>query len=142
MFAQLRMLNRCAFAGIALPRQPAFVVDQGELAGCGVAPAPEDQIEVVIARPMGEAAHQQSMVAVGQKPCGEGLRRGFAGGHHPAARPVYVDFTQSANELLRLRCGLENGALTNAGSGQARVLLRLDDGGEYVHTGRLFIPGI
>jgi len=38
--------------------------------------------------------------------------------------------------------GLENGALTNAGSGEARVLLRLDDGGEYVHTGRLFIPGI
>jgi hypothetical protein len=29
-----------------------------------------------------------------------------------------VDFTQSANELLRLRRGLENGALTNAGSGR------------------------
>ncbi|MBB6014704.1 RND family efflux transporter MFP subunit [Aquamicrobium lusatiense] len=51
--------------------------------------------------------------------------------------PVYVDFTQSANELLRLRRGLENGALTNARSGEARVLLRLDDGGEYAHAGRL-----
>ncbi len=70
---------------MALPRQPAFAVDQGGPAGCGVAPAPEDQIEVVIARAMGEAAHQQSVVAGGQKPCGEGLRRGFAGGLHLVA---------------------------------------------------------
>jgi membrane fusion protein (multidrug efflux system) len=44
--------------------------------------------------------------------------------------PVYADFTQSANELLRLRRALENGAVTNAEPGEARVLLRLDDGSE------------
>jgi membrane fusion protein (multidrug efflux system) len=51
--------------------------------------------------------------------------------------PVYADFTQSANELLRLRRALENGAVTNAEPGEARVLLRLDDGSEYAHAGRL-----
>jgi len=51
--------------------------------------------------------------------------------------PVYADFTQSANELLRLRRALENGAVTNAAPGEARVLLRMDDGSEYAHAGRL-----
>lgn len=51
--------------------------------------------------------------------------------------PVYADFTQSANELLRLRRALENGALTNAEAGAARVMLRLDDGSEYAHPGKL-----
>ncbi|PSJ57098.1 efflux RND transporter periplasmic adaptor subunit [Pseudaminobacter soli (ex Li et al. 2025)] len=51
--------------------------------------------------------------------------------------PVYADFTQSANELLQLRRALENGALTNAGAGAARVMLRLDDGSEYKHPGKL-----
>lgn len=51
--------------------------------------------------------------------------------------PVYADFTQSANELLRLRRALENGAVTSAGPAEARVLLRMDDGGEYAHAGRL-----
>ncbi|GAA2886486.1 membrane fusion protein (multidrug efflux system) [Aminobacter niigataensis] len=51
--------------------------------------------------------------------------------------PVYADFTQSANELLRLRRALENGALTNAEEGAARVMLRLDDGSEYAHPGKL-----
>ncbi len=51
--------------------------------------------------------------------------------------PVYADFTQSANELLRLRRALENGAVTNAEPGEARVQLRLDDGSEYAHAGRL-----
>ena len=50
--------------------------------------------------------------------------------------PVYADFTQSANELLRLRRALENGALT-AEAGAARVMLRLDDGSEYAHPGKL-----
>lgn len=51
--------------------------------------------------------------------------------------PVYADFTQSANELLRLRRAFEDGALTNDASNEARVLLRLDDGSEYAHPGRL-----
>jgi membrane fusion protein (multidrug efflux system) len=49
--------------------------------------------------------------------------------------PVYADFTQSANELLRLRRALEAGALT--GSKEAHVQLQLDDGSEYAHAGRL-----
>lgn len=51
--------------------------------------------------------------------------------------PVYADFTQSANELLRLRRALENGALTSAEEGAAGVMLRLDDGSEYAHPGKL-----
>lgn len=51
--------------------------------------------------------------------------------------PVYADFTQSSNELLRLRRALENGALTNDEAGAARVRLRLDDGSEYAHPGKL-----
>lgn len=51
--------------------------------------------------------------------------------------PVYADFTQSANELLRLRRALENGAVTNAEAGAARVMLRLDDGSKYAHPGKL-----
>ncbi|GAA4123505.1 efflux RND transporter periplasmic adaptor subunit [Aminobacter aganoensis] len=51
--------------------------------------------------------------------------------------PVYADFTQSANELLRLRRELEDGALTNDEAGAARVGLRLDDGSEYAHPGKL-----
>jgi membrane fusion protein, multidrug efflux system len=51
--------------------------------------------------------------------------------------PVYADFTQSANELLRLRRLLEAGALTSPAPGEARVLLRFDDGSEYPHPGRL-----
>ena len=49
--------------------------------------------------------------------------------------PVYADFTQSANELLRLRRALEAGSVT--GSNEARVQLQLDDGSEYAHAGRL-----
>lgn len=51
--------------------------------------------------------------------------------------PVYADFTQSANELLRLRRALEDGALTKAGEDGAQVRLLLDDGSEYAHDGRL-----
>lgn len=51
--------------------------------------------------------------------------------------PVYADFTQSANALLKLRKALENGALTSSNPNEARVLLRLDDGSEYAHAGRL-----
>lgn len=51
--------------------------------------------------------------------------------------PVYADFTQSSNELLRLRRALENGALTTDDDNGAVVTLRLDDGSEYAHPGKL-----
>jgi len=51
--------------------------------------------------------------------------------------PVYADFTQSANDLLRLRRALKAGELTPAGEDAAVVRLVLDDGTPYPHAGRL-----
>jgi len=51
--------------------------------------------------------------------------------------PVYADFTQSANELLRLRRAFAAGALQQVGPDEASVRLKLDDGSEYGHPGRL-----
>jgi len=51
--------------------------------------------------------------------------------------PVYVDFTQSSGELIRLRKALETGTLVSAGANEASVTLLLDDGSEYAHKGRL-----
>ena len=50
--------------------------------------------------------------------------------------PIYADFTQPAADLVRLRKALADGSLT-AGANEARVGLRLDDGTEYPHPGRL-----
>lgn len=51
--------------------------------------------------------------------------------------PVYADFTQSASELLALRRALSAGSVSNANPDEAKVQLRLDDGSEYAHAGRL-----
>lgn len=51
--------------------------------------------------------------------------------------PIYVDVTQSANELLRLRRDLESGNLDKASENAAKVSLRLQDGSEYNHQGTL-----
>ena len=51
--------------------------------------------------------------------------------------PIYVDVTQSSTEVLRLRRELESGTLARAGNGGARVKLRLEDGSDYAHEGRL-----
>jgi membrane fusion protein (multidrug efflux system) len=51
--------------------------------------------------------------------------------------PLYVDLTQSADEVLRLRRSLESGKLQGAGSGQARVRIVTDDGREYAQPGTL-----
>lgn len=51
--------------------------------------------------------------------------------------PMYVDLTQSADEVLRLRRDLESGRLQGAGKGQARVRLVTDDGKEYAQPGTL-----
>jgi len=50
--------------------------------------------------------------------------------------PIYVDVTQSSNELLRLRRNLEQGLLKNARS-QNKVRLILEDGSAYPHAGNL-----
>lgn len=51
--------------------------------------------------------------------------------------PVYADFTQSSNELIKLRKALAAGQIASAGEGEARVRLKLDDGTDYKHDGRL-----
>jgi membrane fusion protein (multidrug efflux system) len=51
--------------------------------------------------------------------------------------PVYVDLTQSATEVLRLRRDLAEGRLQSAGTGKAKVRLVLEDGREYGEPGAL-----
>lgn len=51
--------------------------------------------------------------------------------------PVYVDVTQSTDEVLKLRRDLESGKLQGAGKGQARVRLVTGDGREYAEAGTL-----
>jgi len=51
--------------------------------------------------------------------------------------PIYVDVTQPATELLRLRRELASGQLEKAGDSAARVTLSLPDGTDYAHAGRL-----
>ena len=51
--------------------------------------------------------------------------------------PIYVDINQSASELLKLRRGLANGALTASGPASTDVSLKLEDGSDYPLKGRL-----
>ncbi|GAB3627415.1 efflux RND transporter periplasmic adaptor BpeA [Pandoraea terrae] len=51
--------------------------------------------------------------------------------------PIYVDVTQSTNDVLRLRRELAEGKLTNAGPNAAKVMLTLDDGTKYPLEGKL-----
>lgn len=51
--------------------------------------------------------------------------------------PIYVDVTQSANDLLRLRRELASGQLEKAGDNAAQVSLKLQDSSAYPHTGTL-----
>jgi len=51
--------------------------------------------------------------------------------------PVYVDFTQSSADALKLRRDLADGRLQSAGPGQAKVRLVLEDGREYATPGSL-----
>jgi membrane fusion protein (multidrug efflux system) len=51
--------------------------------------------------------------------------------------PMYVDLTQSADEVLRLRRDVEAGRLQGGGKGQARVQLVTDEGRAYPQPGTL-----
>lgn len=55
--------------------------------------------------------------------------------------PLYVDITQSSAEVLRLKRELAEGRLHKAGEDEATIHLRLEDGSEYAHTGRLQFSG-
>jgi membrane fusion protein (multidrug efflux system) len=56
--------------------------------------------------------------------------------------PLYVNFTQSATEVLKLRQALQAGALKKAGAQAAEVRVVLDDGREYPLPGRLLFADL
>ena len=56
--------------------------------------------------------------------------------------PVYVNFTQSADEALQLRRALENGQLKRAGQDGASVRLLLPDGSEHGRSGKLLFSDL
>ena len=51
--------------------------------------------------------------------------------------PIYVDVTQPSRDLLALRRALDSGRLEKVGDNAARAALKLEDGSEYEHEGRL-----
>lgn len=56
--------------------------------------------------------------------------------------PMYVNFTQSASEVMQLRRQLESGQLKRAGSQAASVRLVLEDGSEYAKAGKLLFSDL
>lgn len=56
--------------------------------------------------------------------------------------PMYVDFTQSSNEIVQLKRDWEAGRYQKVDGSQARVRIRLDDGSDYAHEGRLQFAGM
>ncbi len=56
--------------------------------------------------------------------------------------PVYVNFTQSAAEVMRLRQALESGQFKRAGNQGASVRVVLEDGSEYPQAGKLLFSDL
>ena len=57
--------------------------------------------------------------------------------------PMYVNFTQSTTEVLKLRKGLQSGQFKRAASGEAvSVRVVLEDGSEYGQTGKLLFSDL
>jgi membrane fusion protein (multidrug efflux system) len=56
--------------------------------------------------------------------------------------PMYVNFTQSASEVMKLRRAMETGQLKRAGSQAASVKVVLEDGTEYVKPGKLLFSDL
>jgi membrane fusion protein (multidrug efflux system) len=56
--------------------------------------------------------------------------------------PMYINFTQSAAEVMRLRKAMEAGQLKRAGSQAASVRLILEDGSEYAWSGKLLFSDL
>ena len=51
--------------------------------------------------------------------------------------PIYVDITQSSDQVLGLQRQLASGRLRRASKGTIKVRLRLDNGSDYEHAGML-----
>jgi len=56
--------------------------------------------------------------------------------------PMYVNFTQSATDVLKLRRALAAGQLKQAGEGAAEVRIALEDGTTYAHPGKLLFSDL
>jgi membrane fusion protein (multidrug efflux system) len=56
--------------------------------------------------------------------------------------PIYVNFTQSSADLLKLRHALEAGKFQSRSSNDAKVTLLLEDGTSYATTGKLLFSDI
>ncbi|MGE8318980.1 MAG: efflux RND transporter periplasmic adaptor subunit [Comamonas sp.] len=56
--------------------------------------------------------------------------------------PMYVDFTQSSTEVLQLQRDLQAGRFQKVDGDQIPVRIRLDDGTEYPHAGKLQFSGV
>lgn len=56
--------------------------------------------------------------------------------------PMYVDFTQSSTELMQLKRELEAGRYTKVEGDKIPVRIRLDDGSDYPHHGKLAFAGV
>lgn len=56
--------------------------------------------------------------------------------------PIYVNFTQSAGDVMKLRRALEAGQLKRAGAEAASVRLLLEDGTEYARPGKLLFSDL
>jgi len=56
--------------------------------------------------------------------------------------PLYVNFTQSANEVMKLRQALNSGTLKKAGEQAASIRVVMDDGREYPLSGKLLFSDL
>jgi membrane fusion protein (multidrug efflux system) len=56
--------------------------------------------------------------------------------------PMYVNFTQSAAEVMALRRAMDNGQLKRAGKQAASVRVLLDDGSDYALPGKLLFSDL
>jgi membrane fusion protein (multidrug efflux system) len=56
--------------------------------------------------------------------------------------PIYVDLTQSSNEVLAMKKAMADGKLKSLGNGQAKVTLVTDDGQPYPQSGKLLFSDI
>jgi membrane fusion protein (multidrug efflux system) len=56
--------------------------------------------------------------------------------------PMYVNFTQSASDVLKLKAGLAHGQYKQAGKGAASISLIQEDGSTYAHAGRLLFTDL
>ncbi|WP_246475357.1 efflux RND transporter periplasmic adaptor subunit [Diaphorobacter ruginosibacter] len=56
--------------------------------------------------------------------------------------PLYVDFAQSSSDVLQMKNAMASGRIQSAGKGEARITIKLDDGSDYAHEGRLQFSGV